>query len=428
MKTSILKYIILLLISISIYSCQDKDQLFYGTASIQGYAYIKESGDSSLPMIAINLTIFLNEEEGTTSSFNYSTKTDSNGFFKIEFLKKGSYTLFSSFTKNNIKYFKSINVCVSEGMNVDTEIILAPDPTNSITIQFVDASNTNNVVGKLPFRLYNNLNAALLDSSAIAFKTDVSNDDGFRTYNNIYPNLYYIVSKTYYATYTAVVFDTVRITSTYNNTKIVKVTLSAPVSPNNKTTLNFKDIANPTNPINNLNFRLYTSSLAAHLDITAQAVKNGISDLNGMFVFNNLFPNKYYIVAKQPYGIYSAVVFDSVTVNAAGVISKDVNVSLVAPTINNTVQINLKDTLNGTIGNFPFWFYTSAIAASVNDTIHSYKKVKSNNNGIYTETNLNPNMYFIVAHDSFANILLKAYDTLTVPLQGNITRTITLRK
>lgn len=37
-------------------------------------------------------------------------------------------------------------------------------------------------------------------------------------------------------------------------------------------------------------------------------------------------------------------------------------------------------------------------------------------------------MYFIVAHDSFANILLKAYDTLTVPLQGNITRTITLRK
>jgi hypothetical protein len=428
MKTSILNYIILFSISICMYSCQDKDQLFYGTGTIQGYAYIKESGDSSLPIIAKNLTIFLNEEEGTTSSFNYSTKTDSNGFFKIEFLNKGSYTLFSSFTKNNIKYFKSINVCLSEGMNMETAITLAPDPTNSITLQFVDASNTNNVVGKLPFRLYNNLNAALLDSSSIAFKTDVSNDDGFKTYNNIYPNLYYVVSKTYYATYTAVVFDTVRITSNYNNTKIIKVTLSAPVSPNNKTTLNFKDIANPTNPIFNLNFRLYTSSLAAHLDIAAQAVKNGTSDINGMFVFNNLFPNKYYIVAKQAYGIYSAVVFDSVTVNATGVVTKDINVALVAPAINNTLQINLKDTLNGSIGNFPFWFYTSAIAAQVNDTIHSYKKVKSNNNGIYTEANLNPNMYFIVARDSFANILLKAYDTLTVPLQGNITRTITLRK
>lgn len=120
------KIYVLLLIVFTIISCQKTDD---GLHQVSGYLYIKNKPVS-------NATVVLND------MIQYSTKTNSQGYFKIENISAGPYQLKAAKISADSSFVvKSYNIDVNSNINLDS--IILPNP---VTIENCILDSANNKV------------------------------------------------------------------------------------------------------------------------------------------------------------------------------------------------------------------------------------------------------------------------------------------
>jgi hypothetical protein len=190
-----IKNIIQLLGLVLLIACQENDNLFYGSGSIQGYAYKQDTNENVLPKKLPDKEIFLTDKNNDPNYFLYRTRTDSAGFYNIGYLETGTYYIYTKYSQpDSLAYYgESGAIIVSKNQITNADLYVYPDLYNGLVIKLVDDFGTN--VNNFILRVYINKTAALQDDTNFAFRKSRTNANGFYKLYNIPPTMYYIVAK-----------------------------------------------------------------------------------------------------------------------------------------------------------------------------------------------------------------------------------------
>lgn len=179
-------------------SCQDKEVLFYGNSSIQGYVYSLDTNEIFLPEKISKKEIFLSDKSNDPNYFLYKTITNDEGFYNIEYLPAGKnqeYYIYSKFViDDSIEYFgesKAIKVNEEEIYNYD--LYVYPKIDNGLKIQLIDSLGTS--INNFSLWIYINEIAANNDDTSFAIRQSKTNENGIYKLYNITPTRYFIVAK-----------------------------------------------------------------------------------------------------------------------------------------------------------------------------------------------------------------------------------------
>ncbi|PZF71878.1 hypothetical protein DN068_17645 [Taibaiella soli] len=99
----------------------------------------------------------------------------------------------------------------------------------------------------------------------------------------------------------------------------------------------------------------------------------------------------------------------TVTVENAGLITM-----YVRPKYTNGLVLHFSDSTGGSFSNVAFRIYTSGIAASMDSSAYAFINTRSDSDGNYRVFNLQPQIYYIVAKDSFGANLIGVNDTVLI--------------
>jgi hypothetical protein len=186
---------ILLIGLLFLIGCKEHDDLFYGSGSIQGYAYQLDTNENILPKKLPIKEIYLTDDLSSPNYFLYSTVTNAEGFYNIGYLESGTYYLYAKYSlSDTLAYYGETGaITVSKNQIANTDLYVLPDLFNGMVVQLVDGFGSN--INYFVLRLYINKTAALNDDTAFAFRKSRTNANGFYKLYNIPPSTYYIVAK-----------------------------------------------------------------------------------------------------------------------------------------------------------------------------------------------------------------------------------------
>jgi len=184
--------IVIVLFSLS-FSCQKHDGLFYGNGSIQGYVYLQDTSDLSLPSILPDQQIYLNTSLDS-NSFLFKTTTNKDGYFVINYLHQDSYYLMTKTLKDSLKYFGVTKEIVLDDNQVNKiNIYVFPNITNGMILSVKDSLGGN--LTNFTIKIYLSEIAAMNDDTTHVFRKSRTNANGIYKLYNVPSNTYYILAK-----------------------------------------------------------------------------------------------------------------------------------------------------------------------------------------------------------------------------------------
>lgn len=192
-----------------------------------------------------------------------------------------------------------------------------------------------------------------------------------------------------------------------------KLILSPAANDYNILSLTTKDgSAFPANLLTNVNIYLYNTWSQANENDSAAVVWKAKTNSFGQAQVTNLAPGWYYLNASQINGKKKLEKLDSVQINATGIFSKEILLNL-STSFDLTGEIFINDTLSGYPEEVPVQAQAILIkkeADSANQ--HFFRKVTSNDQGIFTSEALPAGKYWLVAEKTVNGILY--FDTAII--------------
>jgi hypothetical protein len=195
----------------------------------------------------------------------------------------------------------------------------------------------------------------------------------------------------------------------------ITVTLNVYRSSGNGLSILFTDGSG--GPLGNFHFRLYTSRTMAVNDSARYAFNDTVTSAAGMYTRYNIPAAKYYIVGRQISGLDTLNIFDSVTVQAAGVAKKTV-VGKPISTYYNGLNLVFKDPRGGVFPLLPFRIYNSQLFAVYDSVKYAFLTGTSSTSGTYERYNITPGFYYIVAKQVIGTDTIRIFSTFTVNATG----------
>lgn len=419
-----MKYSALFCAILILFSCHKSQNDFTGNGSLRGrLSYLNKFNGQTVAIPLAGKTVKLAYAPSDTLNYLYSTVTDSAGYFSFIRVDEGKqYDIFFQDSVSGIPYA----AFVTRQPTNDTVTLLATNDMtvqNGIYVQVLD--NNNQKFGPVNICVFNNQTLAEADTCNGSIFKIVTDMNGQGVYYNLAAGTYYLRARLKVG---KIVFSGIANVSA-NATGIAPVNLvltQEPTAPTNGFEVTLTDVNNSV--IKQASVCVFNSRPLYLLDSCDGKMETLTPDSLGKIRLHNIPAGRYYFKAYATFGNTNFGGTDSIDVQASGVATKSLQLSVVPSAPVNGFELQVLDIFNNPVHQTNVCVFNSRALYLLDSCSGSIITLPTDINGKTHYYDLEPGKYYFKAYAVFGNVSLSGTDSVVVLPTGIIQQSILVKQ